>query len=223
MEDRFKTLLYCPLFAGFNSGELEAFLQEVDYKERVYEKDEILAMQNEVCNKLIILLSGTVRAQMINEVGKIMKVEDLAAPSPLAIMFLFGERNRFPVEVVANVHCEVIVFSKDTLLGIFQQNKKVLLNFLNLNSTYAKRLSDKLYFLSFKTIRQKIANYLLKLPEANGVIMLDRSQNSLAEYFGVTRPSLSRELANMQQDGLIKMSKKRVEILDKDKINSIIL
>jgi len=223
MEDRFKTLLQCPLFVGFNSGELEAFLQEVDYKEHAYEKDEILAMQNEVCNKLIILLSGNVRAQMINEAGKIMKVEDLFAPSPLAIMFLFGERNHFPVEVVANVHCEVIVFSRDTLLSIFQQNKKVLLNFLNLNSTYAKRLSDKLYFLSFKTIRQKIANYLLKLPEVNGAVVLDRSQNSLAEYFGVTRPSLSRELANMQQDGLIKMSKKHIEILDKSRIDSIVL
>jgi CRP-like cAMP-binding protein len=79
---------------------------------------------------------------------------------------------------------------------------------------FATRLSDKLYFLSFKTIRQKIANYLLKLPAKEGVVTLDRSQNSLAEYFGVTRPSLSRELANMQEEGLIEMERKTIRILN---------
>jgi CRP-like cAMP-binding protein len=213
MDAKYKILLRCPLFIGLNEPELEELLETVTFKEGKFAKDEILANQNEICNRLIILLSGNVRAQMIDDTGKIMKVEDLYAPSPLATIFLFGERNRFPVEVAANMPVEAIIFSKETILTVFQQNRKVLLNYLNLSSMYANRLSDKLYFLSFKTIRQKISNYLLKLPEKDNIVILDRSQNSLAEYFGVTRPSLSRELANMQADGLIKMERKKVEIL----------
>lgn len=213
MEAKLKILLRCPLFIGLGEDELETLLEAVDYKLSVFAKDEILANQNEVCNRLIILTNGSVRAQMIDESGKIMKVEDLRAPSPLAPIYLFGERNRFPVEVLANEPVEAIVFSRDTVLLLFQQNRKFLLNYLNLNAMYATRLSDKLFFLSFKTIRQKIANYLLKLPAKDGVVTLDRSQNSLAEYFGVTRPSLSRELANMQADGLLEMDRKEVRIL----------
>lgn len=213
MEAKLKILLRCPLFIGLGEDGLETLLDGVEYKLHSYEKDELFVNQNEICNRLIVLLKGSVRAQMIDDTGKIMKVEDLSAPSPLATIFLFGERNRFPVEVLANEPVETIVFSRDTILTIFQQNRKVLLNYLNINSMYATRMSDKLHFLSFKTIRQKIANYLLKLPTKDGVATLDRSQNSLAEYFGVTRPSLSRELANMQADGLIEMDRKQVKIL----------
>lgn len=213
MEIKHKILLRCPLFVGLQEAELEAMLQTIEYKEHKYAKDDILVSQNEICNRLIILLSGSVRAQMIDDTGKIMKMEDLRAPSPLAPLYLFGERNRFPVEVQANEPVEIIVFSRETILQLFQQYRKVLLNYLNLNAMYATRMSDKLYFLSFKTIRQKIANYLLKLPAKDGVVMLDRSQNSLAEYFGVTRPSLSREFANMQEEGLIEIDRKLVKIL----------
>lgn len=214
MEVKHKILLRCPLFVGLTEEELEEILDSVEFKEQTFPKDEILASQNEICNRLIVLLSGSVRAQMIDDTGKIMKVEDLRAPSPLAPLYLFGERNRFPVEVLANEPTQVIVFSKDTVVSLFQQNKKFLINYLNLNAMYATRLSDKLYFLSFKTIRQKVANYLLKLPAKENVVTLDRSQNSLAEYFGVTRPSLSRELANMQEEGLIEMERKTIRILN---------
>ncbi len=213
MEIKYKILLRCPLFTGLNEEDLDTIMESVEYKEQTFPKDEIMANQNEICNRLIILLRGSVRAQMIDDAGKVMKVEDLKAPSPLAPLYLFGERNRFPVEVLTNEPTEAIVFSKETVLSLFQQNRKFLINYLNLNAMYATRLSDKLYFLSFKTIRQKIANYLLKLPAKDGVVTLDRSQNSLAEYFGVTRPSLSRELANMQAEGLIEMDRRFVRIL----------
>lgn len=213
MEAKLKILLRCPLFIGLGEDELELLLDGVEYKLLKFAKDDILANQNEICNRLIVLLTGSVKAQMIDDTGKIMKMEDLYAPSPLAPLYLFGERNRFPVEVQANEAVEVIIFSQETILQLFQSHRKVLLNYLNLNAMYATRMSDKLNTLSFKTIRQKIANYLLKLPAKDGVVTLDRSQNSLAEYFGVTRPSLSRELANMQADGLIEMDRKQVRIL----------
>lgn len=214
MEATHKILLRCPLFVGMTEVELDDLLSNITYKELLYSKDEILVNQNEICNRLIILITGSVRAQMIDDTGKVMKVEDLKAPSPLTPLYLFGERNRFPVEVLANESTEVLVLSRELVLSIFQQNRKVLLNYLNLNAMYATRLSDKLYFLSFKTIRQKIANYLLKLPVKDGVVILDRSQNSLAEYFGVTRPSLSREFANMQAEGLIEMERRTVKIIN---------
>ena len=59
--------------------------------------------------------------------------------------------------------------------------------------------------MSFKTIRQKLASYLLRLykQQQQTHITLDRSQQELSDYFGVSRPSLARELAHMQEDGLL--------------------
>ena len=49
--------------------------------------------------------------------------------------------------------------------------------------------------VSFKTIRQKLASYLLRMLKQQGdsPIQLDRSQQELADYFGVSRPSLATD------------------------------
>ena len=82
----------------------------------------------------------------------------------------------------------------------------------------------KLFFMSVKTIRQKLASYLLRMLKQQGdsPIQLDRSQQELADYFGVSRPSLARELAHMQDDGLIKTDRKLVHILRKEDMMQLI-
>ena len=96
---------------------------------------------------------------------------------------------------------------------------------MNLSANYARTLADKLFFMSFKTIRQKLASYLLRMLKQQGdsPIQLDRSQQELADYFGSTlRPSLARELAHMQDDGLIKTDRKLVHILRKEDMMQLI-
>ena len=72
--------------------------------------------------------------------------------------------------------------------------------------------------MCFKTIRQKIAAYLLRLykQQQQLQITLDRSQQELSDYFGVSRPSLARELSHMQEDGMIIADRKQITILQKE-------
>ena len=143
--------------------------------------------------------------EMIDYSGRLIKVEDIAAPRAIAPLFLFGEENRYPVEVTANEPTEVIELPKSSVLSLFRKNEQFLENYMNLSANYARTLSDKLFFMSFKTIRQKLASYLLRLykQQQQTHITLDRSQQELSDYFGVSRPSLARELAHMQEDGLL--------------------
>lgn len=77
--------------------------------------------------------------------------------------------------------------------------------------------------MSFRTIRQKLAMYFIELTKPDKTVAeLDRTQLALSEYFGVSRPSLARELANMQDDGLIEINKKHVKILDRSKLIQLI-
>ena len=78
--------------------------------------------------------------------------------------------------------------------------------------------------MSFKTIRQKLASYLLRLhkQQQQAHITLDRSQQELSDYFGVSRPSLARELAHMQEDGLLIADRKHITILQKEELVRLI-
>lgn len=213
-----------PLFRGITPERLFADLEEISFHTRSYKKGEILAQQGAVCNRLVILTKGSVRGEMIDYSGRLIKVEDIAAPRAIAPLFLFGEENRYPVEVTANEPTEVIELPKSSVLSLFRKNEQFLENYMNLSANYAQTLSDKLFFMSFKTIRQKLASYLLRLykQQQQTHITLDRSQQELSDYFGVSRPSLARELAHMQEDGLLIADRKHITILQKEQLVRLI-
>ena len=213
-----------PLFRGITLERLFADLEEISFHTRSYKKGEILAQQGAVCNRLVILTKGSVRGEMIDYSGRLIKVEDIAAPRAIAPLFMFGEENRYPVEVTANEPTEVIELPKSSVLSLFRKNEQFLENYMNLSANYARTLSDKLFFMSFKTIRQKLASYLLRLykQQQQTHITLDRSQQELSDYFGVSRPSLARELAHMQEDGLLIADRKHITILQKEELVRLI-
>ena len=213
-----------PLFRGITPERLFADLEEISFHTRSYKKGEILAQQGAVCNRLVILTKGSVRGEMIDYSGRLIKVEDIAAPRAIAPLFLFGEENRYPVEVTANEPTEVIELPKSSVLSLFRKNEQFLENYMNLSANYARTLSDKLFFMSFKTIRQKLASYLLRLykQQQQTHITLDRSQQELSDYFGVSRPSLARELAHMQEDGLLIADRKHITILQEEQLVRLI-
>ena len=213
-----------PLFRGITPERLFADLEEISFHTRSYKKGEILAQQGAVCNRLVILTKGSVRGEMIDYSGRLIKVEDIAAPRAIAPLFLFGEENRYPVEVTANEPTEVIELPKSSVLSLFRKNEQFLENYMNLSANYARTLSDKLFFMSFKTIRQKLASYLLRLykQQQQTHITLDRSQQELSDYFGVSSPSLARELAHMQEDGLLIADRKHITILQKEQLVRLI-
>ena len=213
-----------PLFRGITPERLFADLEEISFHTRSYKKGEILAQQGAVCNRLVILTKGSVRGEMIDYSGRLIKVEDIAAPRAIAPLFLFGEENRYPVEVTANEPTEVIELPKSSVLRLFRKNEQFLENYMNLSANYARTLSDKLFFMSFKTIRQKLASYLLRLHKQQQQlhITIDRSQQELSDYFGVSRPSLARELAHMQEDGLLIADRKHITILQKESLIRLI-
>lgn len=211
-------LTKCNLFASMSEDEIQEALNVAGVKEQEFKRGDLIALQDEICNRLIILTKGSVKAEMSDPSGKMVKIEDISAPSPIAILFLFGPNNRFPVQVTAREDVSTMIIAKQSILQMLQSNKQLLSNYLDISAIYASTLRGKLHLMSFRTIRQKLAIYFLDLSkQADGnTVTLDRTQKTLAEYFGVSRPSLSRELSKMQEDGLILINKKEIKILQKN-------
>ncbi len=212
------------LFCSVPEKELEQILSAIPFSEEHFHKDEILAMQDEPVNRLIILLSGSVKAEMNDPSGKIVKVEDIDAPNPLAILFLFGDNNRFPVQATAQEEVHALIIPRQSVLKMLQINETLLHNYLDISANFAGRLSRKLHFMSFRTIRQKLAMYILDLSkeQQSDIVSLNTPKSRLADYFGVSRPSLERELTKMQADGLISTERKIIRIIEKDKLIRLI-
>ena len=219
----YSILVKSPLFYGIPDEECRALFSKIHYQVRKFEKDAIVVQGGEEVTNLFVVLSGSVRGEMIDYSGKTVKIEDIEAPRPLAAAFLFGKENKFPVTVTANKKAELLAIPVVEFLKLLQMNTRLLRNYLNSISTRAQFLSQKLHFLSFKTIKEKVAHFLLQQAgDRFHSFELKNTQQQLAEMFGVTRPSLARVLGEMQNENLIKIEKKTVTLLDKEGLNSLL-
>ena len=212
-----------PIFRGISPEELADLFSQIHFQVKTYQKNDIITIGGDICDRLLIIQQGSVKAEMTNYSGKTIKIEDMTAPWPLATAFLFGKENRFPVTVSATSDVEMVSIPKPEFVKLLQLNTLILNNYLNTISTRAQFLSKKLEFLSFKTIKQKIAHYLLeKAGERLQTVDIQQSQGQLAEMFGVTRPSLARTLGEMCQEGLIETDRRSIKILDKVRMNELL-
>ncbi len=206
----------CPILKGVANDLLLELFEKLQFQIKSYQKDDVLAIQGDEVNRLMIILQGSARGEMTDFSGHIIKIEDVAAPKPLAGAFLFGNDNRFPVDVVANEPVKVLVIYRDEFLKLLRMNETIQMNYLNLVGSKAQFLSRKIKFLSFKTIKGKIAHYLISLKQdEGGTIHIPASQQELADLFGVARPSVARALGDLEQEGLIFSQNRNITILNK--------
>ncbi|TRX70471.1 Crp/Fnr family transcriptional regulator [Carboxylicivirga sp. M1479] len=212
-----EVLAKCPLFKGIDNEGISQLLNEIPYQIKKYEKGHMIAQSGEECRSLMIMLKGSVKGEMMDYSGKAIKIEDIEPPKPLAIAFLFGENNSCPVNIVANNSVEILHLPKKSVIELMQMSSHVLKNIMNIISSKTQFLSDKIRFLSFQTIRGKIAHYLLQLTgPVNGEMILTKSQEELANMFGVTRPSLGRALRDLHNENIIEAKGKSVKIINRE-------
>jgi CRP-like cAMP-binding protein len=213
-----------PFFRGLNPQEVELTLSKISHSVRSFAKGQTIAQREEEVNNLCIVVAGSVKGEMVDFSGRILKIEEMFAPQPIAHAFLFGERNRYPVDVIALEDCKILFIPKPEVVRMLQHSDVILRNYLNAISNRAQFLSNKLWFLSFKTIKEKVAHYLLNISrsEANKTILLPKSHQELAELFGVARPSLARVFSEMQEEGIITVNRREVVIINRNKLLEMI-
>ncbi|OFY38622.1 MAG: hypothetical protein A2X18_00290 [Bacteroidetes bacterium GWF2_40_14] len=219
----------CPIFGDALLSEDPSIMDGIESKTKVYEKGEIVARQGDICKGLYLLMKGSVKTEMINETGGVLSIEKIDAVRPLAPAFIFAKVNIFPVDVTATEKCEILFISKEDILKLFQRDTSFMERYIQFNANKAQFLSEKLQMLTIKTIRGKLAHYILgmyfrqqnvnqninqNVRLQKNVVSLDKNQTELAKLFGVTRPSLARILHEMEQEGLISVTRKEIEILD---------
>jgi CRP-like cAMP-binding protein len=211
-----------PLFKDFDIDSLGNLLRESEYVIKQYGKDDIIYIEDELCTNLSILLTGAVEIQKIDASGKILTVAKFETGDTFGENLIFSDRNLYPMTVVSKSKSSVLHLPKASVVRLCQVNTIFLNEFLRTLSNRAVNLSAKLKEVTLKTIRQKICEFLfIKYKSTSSInIELGMSKKEWADKIGVQRPSLSRELIKMKDEGLIEYDKDIIIILDIDSIEA---
>ena len=202
----------------------ETFLEDLKYSVKAYPKNELIIRQGDVCDALYMLMLGSVKTEMITENGNILGIEIIKAPRPLAPAFLFSDNNRFPVDVTTLEEVEIMKIPKAEIMRLMITNPDFMSSFMTHNANRTQFLTNRLQLLSIKTIKGKLAHFLLENSTGDGnPFIINRNQTELADFFGVARPSLARSLSEMVQEGIISINKKEYTVLNSKGLRELLV
>jgi len=85
-------------------------------------------------------------------------------------------------------------------------------------------LTKKIEYLAIKGLRGKICTYLynIYLKTGNREFRLPMKKYELAEFFNIARPSLSREMINLREEGIIDFTGGKIKLISIRRIEKII-
>ena len=207
-----RMIFQCPLCSNVPEDQRDQFLQDVRFNVREYYKDDIIVTQGSLTETLFILIKGEVSTEMADDKGDFLEIEYIKAPNPMATGFLFAANNRSPVSAICKSDCKVIAIPKDNVYHLMRKYEAFMLTFLSYISNKVFFLSEKLRLVSLRTIRAKLAYYLLKESEGKDVFKLQTSREDMARLFSVSRPALVNVMMEMAEEGIIEVERRDIKI-----------
>ena len=206
------------LFRGMDEAELAAALSALSAKEKTYEKDETILYAGNVSEHMGLVLEGSVTIESNDVWGNRTILSHIEKGGTFAETYALVEDEPMLVDVIANEKSNIL-FLRIGSLNLLQQDispwrVKLIGNLLRISSQKNLHLSGRSFHTAPKSIRGRVMAYLnsvsLQKNKIDFDIPFDRQQ--LADYLNVERSALSRELSNMQQDGLIIVRRNHFEI-----------
>ena len=217
-QDYIYSLRKCYLFDGIKDDQLADAIKLLNGRIRKILKDDYIVPLGGTLQNAGLLLKGKIESSFQNENFDQITMHTFTGGYMFGEALVINGAKNSPVQVRA-VEDSIVLFID--LSAIYQSDTQSPLRVIlaeNLIKSLARKnmiLNQKVRILSQKGLRDRILIYLGTLPkEKDSFVRIPFTQTALAEYLGVNRSALSRELGRMQNDGVIVWYKNKVKVMD---------
>lgn len=215
-QDYLYSIRKCYLFDGIGEEQLADAIRLLNGRIKKIRKDSFIVKLGGKMTSAGLLLKGRIESSFQNENF------DQITMHTFSDGYLFGEAlvingaKNSPVQVRAVEDSIVLLINLEMIYTVADSSPIRTLLAENLIKSLAKKnliLNQKVRILSQKSLRDRIYIYLASLPkDKNGYVKIPFTQTALAEYLGVNRSALSRELGRMQNEGLLEVEGRKMKI-----------
>lgn len=221
IEEKVIACLYeTSLFRGIDKPGIQNMINCLNPRIHYYKKNENIAMSGDPFHGIGIVIEGEAVIAKENIAGNRAILTVLKQGDMFGEMISFTEKKVWPVTVTAQSDSEVIFISPEKIITrcekMCDSHQILIQNMLKIMSKKALILSRKVDYLSIRSLRGRLCAYLIeqwKLQETP-VFSLPMNRDELADFFNVARPSISRELSKMKDEGYIDFHKSAFKIID---------
>ena len=136
-----------------------------------------------------------------------------------------GGREELAVAVEAST---VVLIPRAAVLALIDRQPHLAFSVTRLVGMRRQRLERRLKYLLFRNNRDRLVHLLLELSATYGVksaagieLRLKLSHQDLASLIGSTRETVSATLGELQSEGLLRLGRQKIAILDHEELSRI--
>ncbi len=208
------------LFGELNESELEALAERA--VERRLARGEVLFMAGDDAAGLFVIAAGAVRAYREGLDGREQVIHVERAGATIAELPVFDDRP-YPSTVAAEEETLVLFIDKREVKRLCLAHPTIALAALKLLAGRLRRCAELVEALSLREVDQRLAHWLLSAARVRGTrtdeslqFTLHLTNQQIAARIGSVREVVSRALTRLQQNGLISVEGRVVQIPDED-------
>ncbi len=212
------------LFEDISLQDMKTMLDCLSPKVVTRKKGEMVARWGESMAGLGIVLEGSVSVQKEKADGSRVILHILTPGEMFGEMAIFAQERRWPATIQAQEDSAILFISPDKIVGRCSVScsfhNQLTTNMLKIISEKAIGLNRKMEYLSIRGMREKLCTYFWELYKRKGklIFLLPMNRTELADFLNVSRPSMSREMCRMRDEGLIDFHLSTIKILDPEKL-----
>jgi CRP/FNR family transcriptional regulator len=210
-----------PMFRGLSASHLKEIASIT--QERSFESGQIIFSEGDPVDGFHIICSGRVKIFKLSPDGKEQILHFFGEGEPIGEVPVF-DGSSFPAFAEAVAPTTTFFFPKSTFLDLLLKNPSIALELLAILSRRLHHFTVMIDDISLKEVPARLARYVLHLSvvqENTDDVTLDVSKTQLASILGTIPETLSRALARMKKENLLGTRGRRIEILDRPKLEAL--
>jgi len=209
-----------PLFADIKDEILEKIFDLV--QKRVYKRNNIILMEEDVGDTLFILNEGSVKITRLSDDGREVILSILGDGDFFGEMSIFDGESR-SANVIALEDSKVFILKRGDFLDLLEKHPKIAIALLQEMTVRLRRSDQQIEGLSLSDAESRIAMSIIRLAEDLGVIKMGQViinnlpfQQDIANMAGTSRETVSRMLKALERKGLIQRKGRKLIITNYD-------
>lgn len=209
----YETLLQLPLFQGLSKNDITDIFTKVKFHFQKYTAGEYLYKQDDRCCEVCFIISGTVMTETVSRNRTYTFCEVLPTPSVIELYSLFGISPTYQASYRALTETSTLTINKQYLLEQLNNYIPCGFNFSNIICTRGQYLYQRIWSDTIGDLRTRFIQFVLQRsnrPAGQKIIRI--KMEDLASLLIDRRINVSRMLNELQNNGLIKLRRKEIEI-----------
>ena len=222
MAEQIWSIQHCRLFEKLPGDDLQFLEQRSRVKS--FARNSAIYLPQDMAESVLVVVSGRIRLYSITSDGKEILLAFVEPGELFGELALTGSEIREEFAQAA-AQSMVVAIPRDAMESVLLRNAGLSLSITRYVGLRRRSLERRLKNLMFRSNRERLLGLLRELLEQYGrpvvegiLIHIRLSHQDLASLIGITRESVTLTLGELQNEGLVRIGRQRIVVLDQQRL-----